>query len=76
MNYDVLNINQIENSSLNYQIAFPKLLNTNHVRTLTVGIHTSHFLERLLLCIPYIENLSFGVKDLDPNEFKVHDEVL
>ncbi|CAF5088563.1 unnamed protein product [Rotaria sp. Silwood1] len=41
------------------------LLNTNHLRTLTFGIHTSRFLERLLLCIPLIENLSFGIRDRD-----------
>ncbi|UJR32550.1 hypothetical protein I4U23_020012 [Adineta vaga] len=76
LNYDVLNINQIENSSLKYETILPKLLNTNHLRTLTIGIHTSHFLERLLLCIPCIENLSFGVKDFDPDEFNGHDKVL
>jgi hypothetical protein len=37
-------------------------------RILTIGIHTPRFLERLLLCIPFIENLSFGIKDRDISE--------
>ncbi len=51
------------------------LLNTNHLRTLTIGIHTSHFLEHLLLCIPLIENLSFGIRDRDISENDVHDKI-
>ncbi|CAF1304778.1 unnamed protein product [Rotaria sp. Silwood1] len=35
-NYDGSNINQKENFSLGYQMTLPKLLNTNHLRTLTV----------------------------------------
>ncbi|CAF1410271.1 unnamed protein product [Rotaria sordida] len=70
------NVNQIENGSLEYQITLPNLLNTKHLRTLTIGIHTSHFLERLLLCIPFIENLSFSVNDRDSDEYDTHDTIL
>lgn len=71
--YDDNNVNQIENNSLGYQITLQNLLNSNHLRTLTIGIHTSHFLKCLLLCIPFIENLSFGIKDRDSNEYDIHD---
>ncbi|CAF2443312.1 unnamed protein product [Rotaria sp. Silwood2] len=71
--YDDNNVNQMENNSLGYQITLQNLLNPNHLRTLTIGIHTSRFLERLLLCIPFIENLSFGIKDRDNNEYDIHD---
>ncbi|CAF4871848.1 unnamed protein product [Rotaria sp. Silwood1] len=74
-NYDGSNINQKENFSLGYQMTLPKLLNTNHLRTLTVGIHSSYFLQRLLLCIPFIENLSFGIKDRDIKENDLHDKI-
>ncbi|CAF3996545.1 unnamed protein product [Rotaria sordida] len=39
------------------------LSNTTYLRTLSIGIKTSHILERLLVCIPLIENLSVGVHD-------------
>ncbi|CAF3430769.1 unnamed protein product [Rotaria sp. Silwood2] len=42
----------------------PNLLNTTRLRRLTIGMHTSRFLERLISCIPFIGNLSVGVKDL------------
>jgi hypothetical protein len=70
-----VNINRIKNRSTEYQIILPNLLNTNHLRTLTIGIHTTRFLERLLLCIPFIENLSFDVRDLETNEH-VLDKIL
>jgi hypothetical protein len=70
--YDNNNVNQIESSSLEYKITLQNFLNTNYLRTLTIGIHTSHFLAHLLLCIPFIENLSFGIKDRDSNEYDVH----
>ena len=44
-------------------MTLPNLSNTNHLRTLTIGMNTSRFLERLLMCVPFIENLSVGVKD-------------
>ncbi|CAF3314427.1 unnamed protein product [Rotaria sp. Silwood2] len=44
-------------------MTLPKLSDTNHLRTLTIGINTSAFLERLLKCIPFIENLSVGIQD-------------
>ncbi|CAF0943845.1 unnamed protein product [Rotaria sordida] len=44
-------------------MTLPCLSNTTHLRTLSIGIKTSHFLERLLVCIPLIENLSVGVHD-------------
>ncbi|CAM2700788.1 unnamed protein product [Rotaria socialis] len=34
--YNDINVNQVENDSLEYQIALPNLLNTNHLRTLTI----------------------------------------
>lgn len=42
----------------------PNILNLDHLRTLVLGNHTIGFLERLLLCIPLIENLSVGIKEL------------
>ncbi|CAF1314619.1 unnamed protein product [Rotaria sordida] len=67
-NHDNGNVNQIKNYSLGYQMTLPNLLNANHLRTLTIGIHTSYFLQRLLLCIPFIENLSVGIQDQYINE--------
>ncbi|CAF1208543.1 unnamed protein product [Didymodactylos carnosus] len=49
-------------------MSLPNLTNTNHLRTLTIGMHTSRFLERLLSCIPFIESLSIGVNDPWINE--------
>ncbi|CAF4189589.1 unnamed protein product [Rotaria sp. Silwood2] len=71
-NHDDGNVNEIRNYSLQYQTTSPNLLNANHLRTLTIGIHTSHFLERLLLCIPFIENLSVGIQDRYINENDAH----
>jgi len=45
----------------------PNLLNTTHLRTLSLGINTSHFLKHLILCIPFIHNLSIGVEDVQMN---------
>ncbi|CAF3791537.1 unnamed protein product [Rotaria magnacalcarata] len=45
-------------------VTFPNLLNKTHLRRLTIGMHTSRFLERLISCIHFIENLSVGAKDL------------
>ncbi|CAF0994060.1 unnamed protein product [Rotaria sordida] len=44
-------------------MTLPYLSNTTHLRTLSIGINTSRFLERLLVCVPFIENLSVGVYD-------------
>ncbi|CAF4498723.1 unnamed protein product, partial [Rotaria sp. Silwood2] len=74
-NHNDDNVNQIETYLLRYHITLSNLLNTNHLRTLTIGIHTSHFLERLLLCIPLIENLSFGIRDRDISENDVYDRI-
>ena len=46
----------------------PNLSNTTHLRTLTIGMHTSCFIERLIKYIPFIENLSIGVNDRSINE--------
>ncbi|CAF1380587.1 unnamed protein product [Rotaria sordida] len=75
-NHNDSNANQIRNNSLEYQIILSNLLNINHLRTLTIGIHTSHFLECLLLCIPFIESLSFGIEDRDINKNDTHDRIL
>jgi len=64
----MIDINSIGNYSLKYEIFLSNLLNLNQLRTLTIGIHTSQFLERLLLCIPFIENLSFTIRDRDNHE--------
>ena len=44
-------------------MTLPKLSNTIHLRTLNIGINTSKFLQCLLECIPFIENLSVGIQD-------------
>ncbi|CAF1019677.1 unnamed protein product [Rotaria sordida] len=49
-------------------MTLPCLSNTTYLRTLSIGIKTSHFLERLLVCIPLIENLSVGVHDSEKYE--------
>lgn len=54
----------------------PNLSNTTHLRTLTVGIHTICFLERLLSCIPFIENLSVGIDDFRISHINKHDTML
>lgn len=70
------NDNQTETCLLNYHITLSNLLNTNHLRTLTIGIHTSRFLEHLLLCTPLIENLSFSIRDRDTiSEKDVQDRI-
>ncbi|CAF3219201.1 unnamed protein product [Rotaria socialis] len=74
-NHDVSIMNQIKTFSLGYQMTLPNLLNANHLRTLTVGIHSSYFLGRLLLCIPFVENLSFGIDDRDINESDFHEKI-
>jgi hypothetical protein len=48
-------------------MTLPKLSNTIHLRTLTIGVNTSKFLQRLLECIPSIENLSVGIQDEEIN---------
>ncbi|CAF2993278.1 unnamed protein product [Rotaria sp. Silwood2] len=53
----------------------PSLLNTIHLRSLTIGMNTSRFLKRLISCIPFIENLSVGVKDLAMNQNESFDIV-
>ncbi|CAF1361258.1 unnamed protein product [Rotaria sordida] len=49
-------------------MSLPSLLNTTHLRTLSIGMNTSRFLKRLITCIPFIENLSVGVQDLEMNQ--------
>jgi hypothetical protein len=49
-------------------MSLPNVLNTHHLRTLTIGMNTSCFVERLLSRIPFIENLSIGIKDPMMNE--------
>ncbi|CAF2115476.1 unnamed protein product [Rotaria magnacalcarata] len=50
------------------KIILPNLLNTTHLRTLSLGINTTRFLKRLISCIPFIENLSIGVEDVKMTE--------
>jgi len=49
-------------------MTLPNLSNTTHLRSLSIGMNTSRFLERLLVCVPFIENLSVGV--LDPKKYE------
>ncbi|CAF1385267.1 unnamed protein product [Adineta ricciae] len=67
-NYDDMKRNSTGNYSLKYEISLTNLLNFNQLRTLTIGIHTAQFLERLLLCIPLIENFSFTIRNRDNHE--------
>ncbi|CAF3108752.1 unnamed protein product [Rotaria sp. Silwood2] len=50
-------------STVSPLMTLPNIFNTTHIRTLTIDISISHFLENLLVCVPFIENLSVGVKD-------------
>ncbi|CAF3359636.1 unnamed protein product, partial [Rotaria sp. Silwood2] len=66
---------KLDKSSAVSMMSLPNLLNTTHLCRLTIGMHTSHFLEHLISCIPFIENLSISVKDLlmnDNNSFNVN----
>ncbi|CAF1554477.1 unnamed protein product, partial [Rotaria magnacalcarata] len=74
-NHAVSIMNQMKTFSLGYQMTLPNLLNINQLRTLTIGMHSSYFLGRLLLCIPFIENLSFGIDDRDINESDFHEKI-
>ena len=48
--------------SSRFSMILPNVLHTNNLRKLTLGNHTIVFVERLLLCIPLIENLSVGIQ--------------
>ncbi len=48
-------------------MTLPKLSNTIHLRTLTTDINTSKFLQYLLECIPFIENLSVCIRGEEIN---------
>ncbi|CAF3110115.1 unnamed protein product [Rotaria sp. Silwood2] len=74
--YDNNNVNEIEIYSLKSHMILSSLLNTNQLRNLSVGIHSSYFLEHLLLCIPLIGKLSFIIKDQDINENDLHDKII
>ncbi|CAM4834719.1 unnamed protein product [Rotaria magnacalcarata] len=54
-------------------MTLPNLLTTNSLRILTMGMNSSRFLERLLFCIPFIENLSVGIQDQEINKNKKFD---
>ncbi|CAF1256905.1 unnamed protein product [Adineta steineri] len=43
----------------------PNISSTVYLHTLSVGIKTFRFLERLVICIPNIQNLSFGIQHED-----------
>jgi hypothetical protein len=53
----------------------PNLSNTNHLRTLTIGVHTLRFLERLLSRVPFIENLSVGISTFQIYQNKADDRI-
>ncbi|CAF4674200.1 unnamed protein product, partial [Rotaria sp. Silwood2] len=44
-------------STVSPLMTLPNIFNTTHIRTLTIDISISHFLENLLVCVPFIENL-------------------
>jgi hypothetical protein len=46
-------------------MTLPNRSNTTYLHTLTTGINTIRFLERLVECIPFIENLSVGVQETE-----------
>ncbi|CAF4018988.1 unnamed protein product [Rotaria sp. Silwood1] len=50
-------------SSTTPLMSLPNVFNTTYLHTLTVGVNTSRFLEHLLPCIPFIQNLSIGIAD-------------
>ncbi|CAF2571445.1 unnamed protein product [Rotaria sp. Silwood2] len=54
-------------------MTLPNLSNTNNLRILTIGMNSSRFLQRLLFCIPFIENLSIGIHDQEINKNKKFD---
>ena len=54
-------------------MTLPKVSDTNQLRILTIGIHRSDFLERLLSCIPFIQNFSVGILDPEINQRDEHD---
>ncbi|CAF4639896.1 unnamed protein product, partial [Rotaria sp. Silwood2] len=62
---DVTNRNQLSISSAPPLMTLPNLSNTTYLHTLTTGINTLRFLERLVECIPFIENLSVGVQETE-----------
>ncbi|CAF4479546.1 unnamed protein product [Rotaria sp. Silwood2] len=57
--------NQLSISSAPPLMTLPNLSNTTYLHTLTTGINTLRFLERLIECIPFIENLSVGVQETE-----------
>ena len=64
--------NQLPELSAPPLMTLPNLSNTVYLRTLTTGVNTIRFLERLVMCIPSIQNLSVGVRDsiiFDNDEF-------
>lgn len=65
--------NLLPEYSLPPLITLPNLLNTTYLRTLTIGINSSRFLERLLECIPSIQNLSVGINDELVNDKNLFD---
>ncbi|CAF3979557.1 unnamed protein product, partial [Rotaria sp. Silwood2] len=44
-------------------MTLPNLSSTIHICKLTIGMRTSWFIKRLLTCMLFIENFSFGVDD-------------
>jgi hypothetical protein len=62
-NYCRASRNQLPEWLLPPLMTLPNLYDTIHLRRLTTGINTSAFLERLLECIPFIENLTVQVYD-------------
>jgi hypothetical protein len=59
-------------------MTLPKLTNTVHLHTLTIGINTSKYFQHLLECIPFIGNLSLGIQDEELNnddKFDIHTQI-
>ena len=65
-----MNLNRSEISMI-----LPNLSNSNQLRTLTLGVHTLRFIERLLSRISSIENLSIGISTFQIFQSEVDDTV-
>ncbi|CAF1004592.1 unnamed protein product [Adineta steineri] len=66
-NYNNQDAIEVVTYPLKSYMMLSSLLNPNQLRNLSIGIHSSYFLEQLLLCIPLIEKLSFSIEDQDIN---------
>ncbi|CAF4328275.1 unnamed protein product [Rotaria socialis] len=64
-NFPRSNPSQLSRDSAPSRMTLPNISNTIYLHTLTTGINTLHFLQRLLERIHFIENLSLDIQDSD-----------